>query len=233
MSQIVPPNRGSPSASGASTATEAPYDGHSSLATLKHSMNCSHSIRKAAVAATVLVTTMAAHAGFDGATFGGYYAFPTAGTQYAGASAAPGSFVVGAGVESVVSVEGVTTISVDFSDSSLELRLGTVLTNPTWGTASFNGLVFDLQAGGPFGFTSATIGSGTTMAGFDVSRVGINAGQITIDWNGLAYADGTRVVIDFATPVPEPETYMLLIAGLGAVAVARRRRASIGAKQAQ
>lgn len=195
-------------------------------------MTRSSLICKAAVAATVLATTVAAHAGFDGTTFGVYYAFPTAGTPYTGASAAPSTFVVGAGVESVVSVEGVTTIAVDFSDGSLDLRLGTVLTNPTWGTAPFNGLVFDLLAGGPITFTSATIGSGTTMAGFDVSRVGLSAGQITINWNGLAYADGTEVVINFAAPVPEPQTYLLLIAGLGTVALARRRRMSVEAKKA-
>ena len=179
-------------------------------------------ICKAAVAATMLASTVAAHAGFDGRTFGFHYAFPTGGTPYTGASATPNTFVIGAGVESVVNVEGVTTISVDFSDSSLGLRLGTVLTNPMWNTAPFNGLVFDLQAGGPISFTSATIGSGTTMAGFDVSRVGLNEGQITINWHGLAYADGTEVVINFATPVPEPQTYLLMIAGLGAIGLARR-----------
>lgn len=196
-------------------------------------MYCSNLIRKAAVATTVLVTTIAAHAGFDGTTFSAYYALPTAGTQYTNASAMPDSFVVGAGIESVVSVEGVTTISVDFSDTSLQLQLGTVLINAMWNTAPFNGLVFDLQAGGPISFTSATIGSGTTMAGFDVSRVGFSSGQITINWNGLAYADGTQVVIDFATPVPEPQTYLLLTAGLGALTLARRRQTSVKPKQAQ
>lgn len=196
-------------------------------------MYCSNLIRKAAVATTVLVTTIAAHAGFDGTTFSAYYALPTAGTQYTNASAMPDSFVVGAGIESVVSVEGVTTISVDFSDTSLQLQLGTVLINAMWNTAPFNGLVFDLQAGGPISFTSATIGSGTTMAGFDVSRVGFSSGQITINWNGLAYADGTQVVIDFATPVPEPQTYLLLTAGLGALTLARRRQTSVKPRQAQ
>lgn len=195
-------------------------------------MKCINPICRATLAATMLVISVAAHAGFDGQMFGVYYGFPTADTPYAGASAAPSSFVVGAGVESVVNVEGVTTIAVDFSDSSLNLLLGTVLTNPTWSTVPFNGLVFDLQAGGPINFTSATIGSGTTMAGFDVSRVGLTAGRITINWNGLAYNDGTDVVINFSAPVPEPQTYLLLIAGLGAVALARRR-ASVQAKEAR
>lgn len=186
-------------------------------------MKCTNLVRNATFAATMLLISVAAHAGFDGQTFGVYYAYPTANTQYPQALAVPSSFVVGAGVESLVTVEGVTTIAVDFSDNSLDLRLMTVLSNPTWNTAPFNGLVFDLQAGGAIAFTSATIGSGTTIAGFDVSRVGLTSGQITISWNGLFYKDGTDVVINFAAPVPEPQTYLLLIAGLGAVALARRR----------
>src|SRR5213596_77491 len=35
-----------------------------------------------------------------------------------------------------------------------------------------------------------------------------------IDWNGLSYVDGTRVVVNFATAVPEPETYAMMLAGL-------------------
>lgn len=184
-------------------------------------------IRNVAAAAAVLATSVTARAGFDGTTFGVYYAVPTAGSQYAGATAAPSTFAVGVGVESVVSVEGVTTIAIDFSDNSLDLRLGTVLNNPTWSQAPFNGLVFDLQAGGPINFTSATIGSGTTMAGFDLSRVSFSSSQITINWNGLSYADGTEVIVNFAAQVPEPQTYVLLIAGLGAMALARRRRQNV------
>ncbi|MEO8079084.1 MAG: PEP-CTERM sorting domain-containing protein [Caldimonas sp.] len=68
------------------------------------------------------------------------------------------------------------------------------------------------------------------MTGFTAPRAGLGANQLTIDWNGLTYVDGTKVVVDFtAAPIPEPETYAMLALGLGmfgAVGAARRRRAA-------
>ncbi|WP_292455037.1 PEP-CTERM sorting domain-containing protein [Methylibium sp.] len=138
-------------------------------------------------------------------------------TPFPSASFTPSSFVVGAGVESLVNVEDLTSISIDFSDTGLSLVLNTTLAQPTWTTAPFNGLVFDLTSPGPLGITGASIDAQTTMIGFDSSRVILDNGRIAINWNGLSYVDGTRVVVDFTTAVPEPETYALMLAGLGMV----------------
>ena len=49
-----------------------------------------------------------------------------------------------------------------------------------------------------------------------------------MNWSGLSYVDGTVVKIDFgfSESVPEPGTALLLSAGLLALALRRRARAS-------
>ena len=44
---------------------------------------------------------------------------------------------------------------------------------------------------------------------------------LTIDWHAVDPGDHIRV---FTTPVPEPETYVLIMAGLFAVGFVARRR---------
>jgi PEP-CTERM motif len=169
-----------------------------------------------------------ANAAFDGQSFNASYRVPSIDTPYPDATATPSSFVVGSGVETTVNVENVTSIAVDFSDTSLDLLLTTSLSDPTWGTAPFNGLVFDLASPGTLGITGVTIDGLTSMSGFDASHVTVTGNRIAIDWNGLSYENGTRVVVDFdfASAVPEPATYALMFAGLGLVGFSVRRKAS-------
>lgn len=185
---------------------------------------------KLIVSACALTMATASHAGLVGKTFDTYYAFPDIDTPYGFATATPATFVVGAGVETTFEVEDVTSISADFSDSALTLVLNTSLNQPTWNATSFNGLVFDLAAGGPLDIVSAAVDPGTTMAGFDASRVVFDAGRIGINWAGLSYVDGTTVTVNFTSAVPEPSTWALFVLGGILMLAARReppRRAAV------
>jgi hypothetical protein len=59
-----------------------------------------------------------------------------------------------------------------------------------------------------------------------------NIGSTTADaWlQGVALSEGQSAVWDGVSPVPEPETYAMLLAGLALIGVARRRRAGKAGK---
>lgn len=177
------------------------------------------------VAAVAVGAAAPANASLLGQDFSVNYRFPDLGTVYGSATWAPASFTVGAGTETVGDVEGVTNITVDFTGLSLSLLLTTVLGNPTWNSVAFNGPVFTATA--PHGLAGASVGAGTTMAGFDNSRVSFTGDEIRIDWNGLSYVSGTVVNVDFSfapVAVPEPASAALLGLGLVALGAMRRRK---------
>ena len=175
-----------------------------------------------------------AHAGFIGREVSVEYAFPDLTTNYPQAISTPQSFLVtDPGIESVVNVEGVTTIAVDFTDQSLFIQFGTILTNPRWNDATFSGLLFTLISGGPFSLANGIVNQGsTTLGGFDASDISFSDTQIFLNWNGLSYGNGTTLRIDFefARDVPEPATLGLL--GIGLVGVVAQRRRSNANKRA-
>lgn len=176
-----------------------------------------------ATAVALVISSVSAHAGLTGKTMSAQYFYPDLSTPYALAPFVPPTFVVGPGVETVGDVEGVTTLTVDFSDSDLLLTLNTILTSPTWNSVPFNGPVFTAPSG--LMILDAT-NIGTTLVGFDDSRISFNATQLFLNWQGLSYQDGNVVSIHFdtVTNVPEPMSITLLGAGLVAIGVARRRR---------
>jgi hypothetical protein len=174
------------------------------------------------VATALLAAGLPAHASLIGQGFNVSYRYADLGTVYGGATASPADFVVGAGVESVVDVEGVTDLIVDLAASSLTVLFDTVLTSPTWNAASFNGLLFIGTAA--HGIAGATVDASSTLGGFGDSRIGLTGDQIGLDWNGLSYVDGTRLVINFTfNAVPEPAALALFGGGLLGMAMARRR----------
>lgn len=185
-------------------------------------MSFSRTLLSLAVAALALGQFASpANAGLLGQTLGAGYYLPDTATVYPDAVFTPPSFVVGAGQETDGNVEDVTHLLVDFDDTTLDITLTTVLSNPTWLNQAFNGLIFTATA--PHGITGATVGGSTTMAGFDDSRVTLTGDQILVNWGGLGYVDGTTVSIQF-TFIPEPGTALLLGGGLFVLGFARRAK---------
>ena len=182
-----------------------------------------------AVAMLTAVTATSAQAGFVGRELKATYFVPDLATPYGSATATPATFTVGIApaVETTVNVENATQIAVDFTDNSLRFDFTTILSNPTWNPASFNGMVFDLLTGSAFSLTSASIDSSSTFAGFDASRVGLTDDQLTINWNGLSYVNGTSLRINFTSApasVPEPGSLALLGVALAFLAYSTRQR---------
>jgi hypothetical protein len=188
------------------------------------------SLPRLAAATLALVLATPAFAGLDGASVSVDYRFPDLATVYGGATPSVSPFVVGAGVETVVNVEGVTFISADFTDLGLTLTFDTVLGAPTWNTVPFNGLVFTSSAFA--GLTGATVLGSTTFGSplFDASRLTLTGSELRLNWNGISYADGQQLHIAFTDGViPEPATWAMMIAGFGLVGAAMRRRAPAAA----
>jgi hypothetical protein len=173
---------------------------------------------------TALAIGGVAHAGFIGAQITAGYYFPDSSSPYTSAVFTPSSFTVGAGQETMGDVEGVTNLLVDFSDDTLSIAFNTILSNPTWNSTSFNGIIF--TATDLLDITSAVVDASTTMAGFDNFRVSYTDHQILLNWQGLSYIDGTVVNINFTSGVPQtglvPEPGTLALLGLGLAGLVAR-----------
>ena len=157
----------------------------------------------------------------NGATLSASYRYPDAGTVYPLATPT-GPFVVGAGVDGVIDVEGVTQVLLDFDDNTLTVTLNTVLSSPTWTNTAFNGVRIELESAGSF--SSFALASSS----FAPIETSFEAGALLIDWSGATYMDGSSAVFDVGfdvAPVPLPAALPLLCVGLGSIAMLRRRRA--------
>ena len=168
----------------------------------------------------VLVASSSAIAGLIGQEFTVEYNYPELDQSYGSASIAPTSFIVGAGVETTIDIEGLLAIAVDFDDSSIAVQFNKLQPySSQWLGANFNGLVFTLVGPGPLGIATVDLTPSSYMPGFDASRVTVTANSIAFNWQGLAYdvgnpyrdGDGTAFS---ARLVPEPGTLVLLGGGL-------------------
>lgn len=158
--------------------------------------------------------------GLGGLGMSAAYFSPNLATPYANASFEPPSFVVGPGQETTGDVDGATILNVDFGDDVLDILIESSLTNPTWISSEFNGIVFTSLV--PHGILTATVDGATTMAGLDDSDITFDDDQIFVNWGGHSSADGTFVRIRFAF-VPEPGPATMIGLGLAGLLVARRR----------
>ena len=68
--------------------------------------------------------------------------------------------------------------------------------------------------------------SGQILSQFDFSAIAQDAEGVTIDADGILYIAGETPSLYVLAPVPEPEGWALLIAGLGLIGIAARRRLS-------
>jgi hypothetical protein len=183
------------------------------------------------VAAAACVTgllTVNAEATLIGKTLEATYYYPDITTPYAYASFAAQSFVVAPGVDTIGTVEGVTTLLTDFRGDQLIITFNTGLSSPSWNATPFNGVFFTLRTPGTLDIASAVVDPASTLLGFDNARLSFSNQAIGLDWNGLAYLDGQQIVVNFTfnqAAVPEPSMLAFALAGmLGLVFVGNRRR---------
>ena len=144
------------------------------------------------------------------------YEYPTLGAAYPSMSVSTNPFTVGAGVETVINIEDVTFLSIDFDADSLLVTLNTTLASPTWTAAAQNGPVFSVITGVPF----APIGSVVSSNGGSVSAF-LSGGSLVLNWAGMSYRDGDTVRVEFSpvSAVPLPAALPLLAGGLGGLGV--------------
>ncbi|MFT3760887.1 PEP-CTERM sorting domain-containing protein [Thauera sp.] len=183
------------------------------------------SIRKSFAAGVLaLCVSGTAFAGLIGKTFGIAYHHPDIGTIYPDVSFSSSTFTVGSGVETVGDVEGVTSLLVDLADSGLTVTFETVLSNPTWNSTPFNGII--LTSADLLDLTTPIMVDGS-LSGFDASRVSIDGNRILLNWSGLSYVNGSMLSLRFGNapnPVPEPNPLALLGLGFALAIWSRRAR---------
>jgi hypothetical protein len=179
-----------------------------------------------------MVANPASAATLLGNSISASYGFPNPGTFPTGfVSYSPATFTVGAGVETVLSINsnvtpgGTDKIDVDFSANALTF---TFLNKEIRSAAPFNGPEFTLLSGNPFD----PIGS-VVVSGGQTVTASIVGGILEVNWQGQTFAANDTVVINFTAAVPETSTWAMMIlgfAGVGLVAYRRKSKASIDSR---
>ncbi len=168
-------------------------------------------------AATLCVAGGANAALLSGETLNYQYFFPDLSSPYSNAQ--NGDFVVGPGVEITNVVDGAGTL--DASDTQITVLFAGDI---SFSAGTFNGFRLTDALGTIASFASVTINPLTTLgSGFGASNVSFDADHIWVNWASLGFAAGQQLVLDVSA-VPEPETYALMLAGLGCLAFVARRR---------
>ena len=175
----------------------------------------------------VLGFTSQAHAGLLGSTVNTqYYAY---GSLYNGGGS-PDSFIANGTVQNqffnfyALTVTD-TTVKYDF------------LSDTTWSPSdvSLNSDGLFITNGNLLSFTGAPAITSVTfnsfssvVPGFSLANVTFNSDKIAVDWQNVTFHQGDKVILDVnLAPVPEPETYAMLLAGLGFIGLIRRKKEAV------
>jgi len=174
--------------------------------------------KKMLAAAAILVgSTGAMASGLIGDTMSFQYYYPDLSNPYGGSS--NGSFVVGSGVEVSNVADGVATL--DVQNNKIEIDFDSFAS--TFNSVSFNGFVLSSSTPGVFG--AVTVDAATTDSSFSSSFLSNTGNSLSVNWEGMSFSGGEKIVLDIASPVPEANTTAMMLAGLFVVAgIARRRR---------
>ena len=176
-------------------------------------------VKLLAIAATVLAVALTgpSHAAtLIGDSINAEYDYPTTGTVYSSSTVSVDPFQVGAGEESVISIEGVTFLHIDFSASSLIITLDTTLADPIWNSVSQNGPAFSILSGNAFPAIYSVVSSNAgPISAF------LSSGTLFVNWAGMQYHNGDIVTVTFASGdaarvsavTPLPSTWMMLLSG--------------------
>ena len=168
---------------------------------------------------------------FDGKTIHYQYFFHESDTMYS--QAANGDHLVGSGVEITNVVDGYGTL--DFSGDGFDINFGR---GTSFNPAAFNGFVISDLYDSMNSFTSFSLVSNSGVAGTPV--LNFDANHLSVNWQGLGFHAGSLHFIttflphDLATadsattPVPEPDSYAMFMAGLGLMGFMARRRKNGG-----
>ena len=154
--------------------------------------------------------------------------FPDSATVYPGSIETPNDFVVGAGIESLIDVEGILNIAVDFTANGIDIFYDKQTPyNSQWGSAAFSGLIFTFLDPGPLPFSSLVATPQSYMPGFDSSRITLTADGFALNWEGLVYdpgnpsRDGDGLAVSVQA-IPEPSVLAIVMLGLVGLLWARR-----------
>lgn len=130
-------------------------------------------------------------------------------------------FVVGSGVDSVLTFSDLFDLTIDFSAHQLVLTMPSNVGTMSFFSATFNGPTFQLDPLEPFD-------SLTSVAGIDPLRVALSADHFVLGINlqGLSFGAGEQIIVNFAdvNPVPLPAALPLFASGLGVLGFLNWRR---------
>ena len=172
-----------------------------------------------AVAGVILSAGTAAYASIVGDTIVGAYGFGNSPANLFAVSYSPNPFVVGQGVDSILNIgSGNAIVQVDFSANSLIL---TQTVETSFSPAAFNGPDFQIVTGNPFGVVSSVVASG----GQNISAW-VSGDTLFVNWQGMGFASGNTVTVNFTSAVPEPSTWAMMILGFAGIGFMAYRRKS-------